>query len=350
MYDALRNNRLVDNNDNTICLASTLKLYRNLGKYPFPGKLESDKRKQVLSLFEGVILKNSLLKKPVFLNAAELDSASKEFLAEHFLTTEGFQRASTGEGFFIDDSGEFFAIINVINHLQLMLTICGGELEKARNRLVKIETEMGKSIDFAFSQKFGFLASNPEQCGTGFVIDVFLHLPAMIHSGELERFIENNDMKGIALGDIQGNISGTFVGDVVTVHNTHTLGLTEANIIQNVQGIVTKLVVEEQGMRGKLRNDENLDMKDMVSKAYGILKYAYQLQTVEAFNSLSIIKLGVDLGWVENIDQRKINSVFLNNRRAHLVHTYGRDIDKEDLSGKRAEYIKHELESVTLTI
>ncbi len=46
------------NNHNTIWLASTIAVARNIEKYKFPGKLSSDRRKQIISLASKEIFKN----------------------------------------------------------------------------------------------------------------------------------------------------------------------------------------------------------------------------------------------------------------------------------------------------
>jgi protein arginine kinase len=62
---------------------------------------------------------------------------------------------------------------------------------------------------------------------------------------------------------------------------------------------------------------------------------------------LSLVKLGVALGWIEGIDNATINDALFCSRRAHLHRHYNGEIDVKDLDKKRAEYVHDILKSVT---
>jgi protein arginine kinase len=88
----------------------------------------------------------------------------------------------------------------------------------------------------------------------------------------------------------------------------------------------------------------------MVSRAYGILVHSYQIDAIEALNALSLLKLGIDMGWVSGIDNKSVNVLFFNCRRAHLLCKHQESIAKEEIAHKRSEYIHKSLKNVQLTI
>lgn len=324
-------------NDNPIWIASTLKLYRNVNKYLFPSKLESSKQKQLLQLISKSILPLDVLSKPLFLEAQEIGSIGKQYLFEHFLAAESFHEAHGSEGFVIDATGSFFGLINVKDHLQIQMLDCKGDLENTWNRLVGIETNLGKTIDFAFSSRFGFLTSNPHHCGTGFVTHAYLHLPAIIHSNHLFAMLEKEADENIVASGIQGDLT-ELVGDILTIHNRATIGVTEEDIIKSLRSLATKLMVAEKGVRSHLQGQEESAIKNKVSRAYGLAFHSYEFEAVEALNTISLCKLGVDLGWIEGIDHKTLNNLFFNSRRGHLMSNYP-EIKQEELPHKRAELI-----------
>lgn len=337
------------NNSNPIWLASTVSLQRNIEKYKFPGKLDTERKKQIISLVSKNLLATKGLVNPTLIKVEDIGFLEKEYLVEHFLSTLSYNRAHSGEGFVIDDSGEFMATLNLRDHIHLQLIDCKGELENTWSRLVKMETSLGKSINYSFTTKFGFLTADPTQCGTGLLVSIFLQLPGLVHSGTIDEMLEKYADDSINITGIQGNPT-EIIGDILVIQNNFTLGITEENIISSLRNFTTKMLVEEKSARSRIKKEESAEFKDKVSRAYGILIHSYQIEAVEALNALSLLKLGIDANWVKGIDNRLINELFFNCRRAHLMGQYSEKIAQEEIPHKRAESIHKALKNVSLTI
>ncbi len=110
------------------------------------------------------------------------------------------------------------------------------------------------------------------------------------------------------------------------------------------------MLVEEHGARSKILHEESAEIKDRVSRAFGILIHSYQIEAVEALNAISLLKLGAELGWLTGVTSKELNRLFFNCRRAHLLHQYGERIKQEEIPHKRAEFIHKTLKGVQLTI
>lgn len=336
------------NNPNSIWLGSTINLIRNLERFKFPGKLSDDKRKQIVFLLSQNLVSNTNLSKAKLIKAEEMSPTEKEFLVEHFLASEGFHQAHIGEAFVLDDTGEFLATINLHDHLVLQAIDYREELEISWDRLVKVETHLNQTVNFAFLPRFGFLTSDPTQSGTGLLVNVFLHLPALSVTGQLEEAITRYKEDGVETTGLQGD-PDEIIGDIVAFHNRYTLGLTEEQILTSMRTLTTKLVVEEKSTRLTIKNKENADIKDRISRAYAILLHSYQIEAVEALNAISLLKLGLDLEWVTNTTHANLNALLFSCRRAHLLSHYGEKINQDDLPHKRAEFIHRTLKGITLS-
>lgn len=337
------------NNDNNIWLASSIELYRNVEKYLFPEKLNTERQKQMISLIEHEISSLHSENEPKLILSEEINPLAKQFLAEHFLTTDNFQSSHVGEAFIIDKTGRFLAAINIKDHLHLKLIDCLGELENSWTNLLKLETAIGKSIPFAFSPKFGFLTSNPIYAGTGLNVTVFLQLPALVHLGKINEILEKHADESILITGLQGN-PNEMIGDVLAIQNNYTLGLSEENIISSIRALTTKLLTEENRARSEIRTSQNSHIKDLVSRAYGILTYSYEIESPEALNAISLIKLGIEMGWITGLDYLKVNQLFFNCRRSHLLSSFGEIIPQDKISHKRSEFIHEAFKSTTLVI
>lgn len=342
------------NNDNGAWLGSIVSLERNIEKFKFPGKLPTDRKKQIISLITKDLLSNELisanrLKNPTLIKAEEIGVLEKEFLSEHFLTTQNFNQTHTGEGFVLDETGEFLASLNLRNHIHLQLTDTKGEIENTWTRLVAIESSLGKSLNYSFQPKFGFLTSDPTECGTALTVTVYLQLSGLIHLEIIDDMLEKYADDSLSITGIQGD-PNEVIGDILVVQNNYTLGITEENILSTVRSFTTKMLSEETSARNRIKKEQSNDFKDKVSRAYGILVHSYQIEAIEALNALSLLKIGAEAGWLSGITNRQINELFFACRRAHLLYDSGEKITQEDLRHKRAEKIHASLKDVKLLI
>lgn len=336
-------------NDNPIWLASTLKFHRNVNKYLFPSKLEGNRQAQLLTLIENAILPLPFLQKPTSLQAKNADPSVKQFLSEHFLASESFHEAHAHEGFIFDASGLFLLTINIKDHVQMQMIDCKGELENTWNQLVKVETGAGKALDYAFSSRFGFLTSQPAHCGTGFVVRAFLHLPALIHTEQWSSILGKELDEGVAFSGMQGDFS-EIVGDIVILYNTVTLGVSEEEILKSIRTSATKVMIAEKSAREHLKGQEASGIKNIISRAYGLIAHSYQLDAKEALEALSLLKLGHDLGVIKGISHKKINELLFACRRGHLIIEQNSSLDPEHVAKKRAEFLHSSLKDAQLTI
>ena len=350
MLAFLQNSPVICANDNSILLATTLVLLRNIEKFKFPAKLEADRRKQIVSLLGGHLANNPKLSECHFVKAEEIGFLEKEFLSEHFFSRSSYNQAQAGEGFVVDPAGGFIATLNLQDHIQLEFIDTKGEMEQSWSWLVGVETELGKAVNYVYLPKFGFLTSDPTQCGTGLIVNAYLQVPGLVHMGTIDQVLEKHSDEACNVTGIQGSPT-EIIGDILKIENNYTLGLSEESILSSIRSLVTKLTVEESAVRLTIKKEENPEFKDKVARAFGILIHSYQIEAVEALNALSIIKLGLETGWVAGIDMTAINRLIFTCRRAHLLCEYrGEKISQDEISHKRAEYIHKGLKDVALKV
>jgi protein arginine kinase len=311
--------------------------------------LDEDRRKQILSLLSKELLNMEGLVHPTFFKAEELSSLQKEYLAEHFLSNQNLHSAGIGEAFILDERGDKMISLNLRNHLQFEMIDTKHELESSWNQLVKIETTLGKIISYAFNPTFGFLTADLAQCGTALNVSVYLQLSALIHSNRIDDVLEKLVDESFDVTGIQGSPT-EIIGDILVISNNYTLGLSEENIISSIRSTSTKLLVEEHGARSQIKHKDNVEIKDKISRAYGILIHSYQIEAVEALNAISLLKLGLEFGWLEGITLTELNQLFFNCRRAHLLCQYAEKVPQEEITHKRAEFIHKTLKNTKVNL
>lgn len=334
-------------NPNSVWLGSTISLYRNIEKFNFPAKISIDRGKQIVNIAGQAILEMEGMQEAYLVKVEDLTALEKEFLVEHFLTSQSFHDARAGEGFVLEDSGKFIAVVNFHNHIHLEGVTINGDLENEWARLVKVETALGSKVSFAYSTKYGFLTADPGTCGTALVTSVFLQLSGLIHTEVIDDVLERLADENIAVTGIQGSPT-EIIGDVIVAQNNYTLGITEENILSIIRTFTTKILVEEQAARNKIKQDQSPAIKDKISRAYAILVHSYRIEAVEALNAISLLKLGIDLGWIHGVSLAQLNQLFFNCRRAHLLCQCDKQVPQEEIPHKRAEFIHKNLRDVKL--
>lgn len=328
--------------------ATTFVLRRNLAPHIFPTKLKEERAHILRNQLQDVLLSQANLADPKFLPAENLTAIEKEYLFEHFLRLQAFQSVLKGQGFLVDSSTKFLALFNIEDHLQLHLTECENKLEKGWNTLSNLDTKLSKILDFAYSEKLGYLTSDPALCGTAFKMTVFLHLPALIHKDRLQDALAKQNDEEIEASSLEGTFD-SFLGDLLILTNRYCLGISEENIFYSLHSAAMQFALLEKTLRNRLREDKDSAMKDHVSRAFGLIMHSYQLETKETLGALSLMKLGLDLGWVAGVTDQTINEVFFQCRRAHL-YTLFHDPDPTHLARHRAELIHSKLKTMELVL
>lgn len=306
-----------DNNTQGIWLASTLTLHRNIAKFHFPNQLGTAQRGQIFTFLKSEILKLNGLRDPIVLRGETLKAVEKEFLLEHYLTVQSFNQAYLGEGFAIDTSGQFLATINLGEHLKLQSTCIDEDLFRSLERLIALESQLSRQVNFAFSSKFGFLNADPMRCGTGLSINCFMHLPALEETGILIDTLAKQRENGVEFFGIGGKPE-SYVASIVVVRNTCSLGWSEEKITSVLHSAATRLIAAEKRARLELKTRRSEKVVDRICRSFGLLRYSYQLHTSEALEALGLMKLALDMGWLKGIAQASLNQLLFQLRRAHL--------------------------------
>ncbi len=154
----------------------------------------------------------------------------------------------------------------------------------------------------------------------------------------------------LIVAGLTGPLTTELVGDVLVASNAYSLGHKEEKILSVIRTFTTQLAVEEKGLRTRLATDGNVTIKDKVGRAFGLVKYSFHLETFEALNALSLLKLGVDAGWIKGTDRAQLNELFFACRRANLLVQVAEDIPQQELAHRRSQYLRQSLENLQLQL
>lgn len=324
-------------NNSDVVLSSSVSLARNLKDYPFPSRLSNEEKKQVNELVKGILLNGDDSLKYVQMN--ELTSYQAVSLAEKQLISPEFASDSTGRAAIVSEDEDVCVMLCEEDHVKIQTVSAGLDLDKAYDNAQLLDDRLDHAVAIAFDEKMGYLTQNPTNLGTGMRASVTVHLPALRAKGAISRLASTVSRLGLSLRALYGVSDNA--GDLYRLSNRITLGISEQSAIKNLTSIAEQIVSQERQARKEITQNEAV--KDKIYRSYGILKSARVLSSAE-FNSLiSLVRLGVSEGLVEETDLETVNRLMTQMQPATLNADFGVQYGSSQRDILRAEQVRKAL-------
>jgi len=326
-----------------IVISSRIRLARNLNKFPFPHWAEKKQSEEVSGVVEAAMQKNDALKNTTCFKLADMDNVDKQFLVERHLMSMEHAQKTDSKAIIIDDEETVALMINEEDHLRLQVMQSGFNLFEAWNIINKIDDALAKELSFAFLADWGYLTACPTNTGTGMRGSVMLHLPALVMTRQINRVLAAIAKLSFATRGLFGE--GTqAAGNFFQISNQVSLGHSEDEIIDNINGLIRQIIEQENQAREAMLSKNRALLEDRVNRSFGILKSAYIITSEETIELLSMVRLGCDLGIVNKcMDRSHINELFLITQPAHLQKLENKKLTSQERDVKRAELIRSKL-------
>ncbi len=329
---------------NHIVISSRVRLARNLEDFPFPVALTKEKSKEVIKLMGDAILQGNTVLNTLF-DLVEMENVSegeKRVLIEKHLISPNLTQNSEKSAVMINKEESVSIMINEEDHLRIQCFFSGFQLEKALDLANKIDDILEENIRYAFNEKLGYLSSCPTNLGTGIRASVMAHLPALSMTGYMDRILQAANQIGLTIRGLYGE--GTEAeGNIYQISNQVTLGRTESEIIDTLKEVTKQIARKENDARATILSNTKDKLEDKICRSYGILTNSRIMNSKEALKLLSDVRLGIDLGIIENVEVETINTLMLEIQSGMLQKIYGRNLSSSDRDKKRAHLIRNKI-------
>ena len=198
-------------------------------------------------------------------------------------------------------------------------------------------------LPYAYNTRLGYLTACPTNLGTGMRASVMMHLPGLVISEQMQQVVQAAVQLNITVRGLYGE--GTeATGNLFQISNQTTLGDSEDQIVERMTRFTSDLAHQEWNARRRLLQASSLQVKDRVSRAYGLLTNATLLSTQEALALLSFLRMGASLDIFSHQALKNVNKTILNIQPAHLARLSTTDqTTPEDRDQIRADIIRKEL-------
>lgn len=274
-----------------------------------------------------------------FLELKDMDVITKNSLVEKNIISQKYlaEESQTGS-ILINDLENICIMLGGENHLSIQVFESGLNLENTLNLAIEIEEKIGEILDYSISKKYGYLTKSLNDIGTGLKASVMLELPALAKTGNLKKILNT-------IRDFNINIDGEYgktsknLDYIYQISNKQTIGITEKEIVNNIN-VIAKSLIEQERQARRILLKEGLELEDTIHRSYGILTNCKKISYSEAKELLTNIKIGVDTGILDKINDFQVKRLFLYIKPANLQKYYGEEMDKIEQDIKRAELIK----------
>lgn len=330
-------------NRGEIAISSRIRLARNLLHLPFPVAASPEQMDEVRQAVAPAIGKSGALGEN-FLRfyPEELAPLDREVLFERRLVSRDFLNRGGGTALFTRSSESSGVMVNEEDHLRIQTMAPGFQLQAVWEAANELDTRLSEFLDFAFDGKLGFLTSCPTNVGTGMRASVMLHLPGLVLSGQIHAAIQGISKLNLAVRGIFGEGTDNR-GNLFQISNQSTLGESEQEIIERISGVIRQVITYEKNARRMLLDKEHYSLLDHVGRSYGMLRHAYKLKAEEALNSLSAIRVGVDMGMFNTVDIDTVNELIVTINPAHLQKFAKRELKTGEEEVFRATLVRERL-------
>ena len=319
-------------------MTSRVRLARNLQGYPFKVK-DPIKAKEIAKKVNRALVKADTFNLYFTSNLSDIKlEAMKE---RHLISKNLIANRACGAALINQDE----SVSVMVNEEDIIREQCfkkGFSLSEAYKQLNVIDNELEKNLTLAYDEKLGYLTACPTNLGTGLRASVMMFLPALTVGGRISTLIEQCKKLGLTVRGLYGEGSEAE-GYMYQISNEVTLGVSEFDIIREVEKAVEEICQAEVVERERIFASNPLKTMDKARKSYGVLTNAVFLSYSEFLSHVAQVKLGAIMGLVAINDIPALDELIIKARPANICEHYGKSLSASDRDIYRAEFIGKKL-------
>jgi protein arginine kinase len=325
-----------------IVMSSRIRLARNLADKPFPNKARKKELNEILATVVNATENIEFFKKSILFKINELDNVDKQFLIERHLMSHEHASSPEGKALIVSEEEVLSVMINEEDHLRLQVMQSGFNLDETWKIANTIDDALSQELEFAYSLHWGYLTACPTNTGTAMRGSVMLHLPALVMTKQINKVLAAISKLNFASRGFYGE--GTQAsGNFYQISNQVSMGHAESDVLQNISGLIRQVIEQEEQARQALLVQNKPMLEDKIFRSYGVLKNAHIISSQETVELLSMVRLGVDLDIVKDVDRNSINELFIMIQPAHLQKIEGKKLSASERDTKRANLIREKI-------
>lgn len=330
--------------DDGIVLTSRIRLARNIDKIPFPHIMDQKQAGGVIDdVFSSITQSNAMMKNEFKqIKLRDLNSLDRLSMVEKHIISIDLAKNHEKAGLLINKDEDVSIMINEEDHIRLQVLYPGLQLKKAYEYASRLDDLIEERITYAFDNELGYLTSCPTNLGTGMRASVMLHLPALTITKNITNILNTVSQIGMTIRGIYGEGSN-IMGNMYQISNQVTLGLSEEEILNNLEAITKKIVDQEMKARSVLLEKQKDEFEDDIYRALGTLRYSRILSSSECLKLISRVRMGIEMGIIDDVKMDTLNNLIEGIQPATLQLREGKELDEKERDIIRAKVVRETL-------
>jgi protein arginine kinase len=338
-----------DGPDSDIVMSTRIRLARNFNEFTFPTLFSNEEANGVISTIVEMAKSTPLneLGQYELLKIDQLQPVQKRVLVEKHLISPQLAEHAVNGACLLSENEEISIMINEEDHIRIQCLFPGLQLTEALTIANVVDDWIEGNVNYAFDEQYGYLTSCPTNVGTGLRASVMMHLPGLILTQQINRIIPAINQLGLVVRGIYGEGSEAL-GNIFQISNQITLGKSEEEIVEDLKSVVKQLISQERSARDALAKTLNIELEDRVFRSLGVLENSRILESKEAAKCLSDVRLGIDMGYINNIPKSILNELMILTQPGFLQQYAGGPLRPNERDIRRAALIRDRLKLDTM--
>ncbi len=322
-----------------IVVSCRARLARNISTAPFAPKATVDDQERIIERVLNAAQHSRHMCSASFFKMNALQESERLLLVERHLVSPALAESKGQRGVLFNRDEALSIMINEEDHLRLQAILPGLQAQGAWNAVDALDDDLGSSLPYAHTDRWGFLTACPTNVGTGLRVSVLIHLPALVLTEDMERVTRGLMKMAFTVRGFYGEGTNP-VGNLFQISNQSTLGVEEGKIVEMLTTITQQIIACEKDAQDALLKEARSQVEDKIWRAYGLLSHARVLSSQEFMNLLSAVRLGRSLGLVKTVDSSFMNHLMIITQPSHLQMERGGELAPEERDIYRAERVR----------
>lgn len=326
-----------------VVISSRVRLARNITEYNFSLKLDEKSSEKMIDETLNKLKNIKELKDYTEFDFKNLNECQRHAMEERHAISRFLMEQQNAAGL-VSPNEDISIMLNEEDHIRIQCFTSGMNMPNVYEKASRIDDLTGSCVNYAYHTKYGYLTTCPSSVGTGMRASYMLHLPALSGTGQLGGIMNEIGRFGLSMSSVFGEGSSS-PGDIYRISNQTTLGLTEKEIIDNLDNIVKQLIDQERMGRRQYIKQRRMTAEDAAYRSYGVLKYARKLSLKDALVLLSELRMGMFLGLFEEKENTdySIYQMMIGVQPYGLQLECGGKLSQEELEVARAKFVRENL-------
>ena len=308
-----------------IILNSNLSIRRNLKGYDFPTTMTYEDSQEIIKIFKDIYNDELIL-------LSDLDENTLNKLINDMVLSEDCKSLLAQIGVIFKE--DYIITINDRDHLAINIRNFDMDIKKAYQKAKEVETDLDKSLDFAFLSEYGYLTSDARNAGFGLEIRLKMFLFGLVNKEESYYGFKQGLMAhGIYAQRYLPKYYDKYVDDIYLIKN---YGNYRANMDQYVYDFAVNI---DSLVRNERRFRRDYQMLNSVSDEEIKEAIDISLSTINSGKLQSLNTIASELYKLKKFNRLGFNTDLTANELDYLIFNITKDKYKGKSDPDRGKFL-----------